>query len=331
MNIRPDQTADVLAAGMTVMVPQLDALDPLMAGLLRRVRTELLVADGMDIACFVSPTGSGYGLHFDSSSMWILQVEGTKRWWISEEPAVVRPPDCFVPDQVERDAHVHGLHESSLKEVVLRKGDVLYLPAGAWHRPQAEGLSIHLSLTIFHGRLRELFTDVIDPILDEDPAWRAMPAPGTLVGPPEVRGDLMRQMEKRLEEFKARVATLTADQLLEAWRRRVDVPATSSAEESGSNTPIELSDQLALVPEARFTAALDPARAPDESLCLCQGGHVFVLLPRRVKPLIDAITEREHFTAGELRQSGIDLPWEHISSVLALLLDSGVLRREPAR
>ena len=65
ITVRLKELDDVLAAGMTVMIPDLPAHYPELAAFTRRLRTALLIPDNIGVDCFISAPTRGYGLHFD--------------------------------------------------------------------------------------------------------------------------------------------------------------------------------------------------------------------------------------------------------------------------
>ena len=82
-----------------------------------------------------------------------------------------------------RPAHLDHEHES----VTVEPGDVLYHPAGAWHRVECEGTGLSLNISLVLSTRADLVADALRQILWRDPAWRAPPC---ALGPPgAVRGD----------------------------------------------------------------------------------------------------------------------------------------------
>lgn len=118
----------------------LDAVDTLHRGverfagaLERQFRTDV------QVNLYASWTSKeGFGLHFDDHDVVVVQLEGAKRWKI-HEPTRVDPLriDVEAPELPDGDP---------VAEIVLRAGDMLYLPRGWWHAVAAtEGRSLHLT------------------------------------------------------------------------------------------------------------------------------------------------------------------------------------------
>ena len=93
--------------------------------------------------------------HWDTHDLFILQIHGEKLWNLYENP------DDPLPLESERfrgDVYKAG---PLIQEVLLRPGDVLYLPRGTIHEPQADSYSIHVSLGIVPNRISDVMADVV--------------------------------------------------------------------------------------------------------------------------------------------------------------------------
>ncbi|MEU6476130.1 cupin domain-containing protein [Streptomyces sp. NPDC047017] len=80
----------------------------------------------------------GFGIHWDDHDVIVVQVEGAKRWRLYG-PTRTNPlhRDTEAPDPPA---------DEPIEEIVLRAGDMLYLPRGWWHAAAAtEGRSLHLT------------------------------------------------------------------------------------------------------------------------------------------------------------------------------------------
>jgi len=92
--------------------------------------------------------------HWDTHELFILQIHGDKVWNIyeSDRPLPLES-ERFTPDRFS----VGPLRE----KVLLRPGDVLYLPRGTIHEPQADSYSIHVSLGVMVTRVAQVIEDVV--------------------------------------------------------------------------------------------------------------------------------------------------------------------------
>jgi 50S ribosomal protein L16 3-hydroxylase len=120
--------------------------------------------------------GGGVGPHVDSYDVFLLQVQGRRRWRIgpvddaSLEPGVpLKILSRFVPDQ----------------EWLLEPGDMLYLPPGWGHDGVAEGECMTCSIGFRSAGRDELATEVLQRVIEavdpdaEDPLYRDPSQPAT--------------------------------------------------------------------------------------------------------------------------------------------------------
>ncbi|MFI9080576.1 cupin domain-containing protein [Streptomyces sioyaensis] len=135
--IEPGNLHSQLNDGASLVLDAVDALhqgvEDLAEALERHFRTDV------QVNLYASWTSKeGFGLHFDDHDVVVLQLEGAKRWKI-HEPTRIDP----LRIDVEAPEPPHG---EPVSEIVLRAGDMLYLPRGWWHAVAAtEGRSLHLT------------------------------------------------------------------------------------------------------------------------------------------------------------------------------------------
>ena len=93
------------------------------------------------------PQNRGFDDHYDVHDVFVLQIEGNKRWIIHEP---VHPdPLRDQPWTDRRSAVAEAAKGEAYIDTVLEPGDVLYLPRGWLHAAQAQGeVSVHLALGI---------------------------------------------------------------------------------------------------------------------------------------------------------------------------------------
>ena len=109
----------------------------------------------------------GFRPHYDSHDVFILQVEGRKRWMLYDTPvALPFRTDEFDPERVP-------CGEVS-DEFDLGPGDVLYLPRGLMHDARTiEGEhSLHVTLGVLNTPWSDLFADVLEKVVHQDPRFR---------------------------------------------------------------------------------------------------------------------------------------------------------------
>ncbi|MER6597903.1 cupin domain-containing protein [Streptomyces parvus] len=173
------------------------------------------------------PQNRGFDAHYDVHDVFVLQIEGAKRWVI-HEPVLPDP----LRDQPWTDHRAavadRAANGTPHLDTMLRPGDVLYLPRGWLHSAQAQGqVSIHLTLGVHawtRYALAEHLTRAALAALGDDPAMRrSLPLsdpnePAGRNGPDDVL-DLVR------ERLLAAVAAADPAPLLHRARRSQARPA----------------------------------------------------------------------------------------------------------
>jgi ribosomal protein L16 Arg81 hydroxylase len=154
--------------------------------------------------------GSGIPKHHDLHSVFVMQLEGSRRWTYGATAAGHRP-SAHVDPQSIRDADLTG-------ETVLEQGDCLYIPRGTPHLAHVVPgrSSLHLTLSLRDApTVADVTGALIGALIDDDPIWdRTIPAPAD----PADRqlGELLGQC---LEQTIAKLSRLTPAELAELGRR----------------------------------------------------------------------------------------------------------------
>lgn len=108
------------------------------------------------------PSAQGFSAHFDRFSVFVLQLEGKKRWRIYDQ----HMPFSIVSDV---SPFQEGAIPDPLYEIDLSPGDLLYLPRGYVHEVfTTSEYSLHISLGM------EVYTwiDLINEIIKNEPEFR---------------------------------------------------------------------------------------------------------------------------------------------------------------
>ncbi|OJF10303.1 cupin domain-containing protein [Couchioplanes caeruleus] len=146
-----DQVADdkimrLYADGATLVLQGLHRLWPPLIRYAGRLGEEL--RQPLQVNAYLTPAGNkGFATHYDTHDVFVLQVDGTKRWRIHEP---------VLPEPLERQAwggradEVDAVAEGpAALDVVLAPGDALYLPRGWLHSARAQGeRSLHLTFGV---------------------------------------------------------------------------------------------------------------------------------------------------------------------------------------
>lgn len=154
-----------ICRGATLVVNETTSRHAPLAELARMLFAEL--GEPVGINAYLSPGGGdlGLGYHYDCWDVFVLQVEGEKRWQLFDTPAP------YPIDKMEmRQARVPTTEAA--RDLVLHAGQVLYMPRGTWHRPQpTQERSLHLTVGVHCKRPLDL-ADWIVQVLKRDPELR---------------------------------------------------------------------------------------------------------------------------------------------------------------
>jgi 50S ribosomal protein L16 3-hydroxylase len=143
-------------AGWTLLVQGLDLHVAAARELLERFR---FVPDARldDIMLSFATDGGGVGPHVDSYDVFLLQVQGRRRWRIGR---VARPEFMAeVPLKILTNFHAEN-------EWLLEPGDMLYLPPGWAHEGVAEGECMTCSVGFRAPGREEIAREVLQRVLD---------------------------------------------------------------------------------------------------------------------------------------------------------------------
>ncbi|NEC14303.1 cupin [Streptomyces sp. SID8014] len=214
------------------------------------------------------PQSRGFDDHYDVHDVFVLQIEGTKRWSVHRP---VHPDPLRDQPWTDRRAAVAEAAEGEpYLDTVLEPGDVLYLPRGWLHAARAQGeVSVHLTLGVHtwtRYALAEHLAQAALAVLREDPALR-----GTLplgVDGPDGELDLVR------ERLAAAVTRADPAPLFHRARRAQGRPAPlgplaqlAAVDTLGPGTSVRLRPALASRLEGgRLTTRVGWLDFPDDEL-----------------------------------------------------------------
>jgi quercetin dioxygenase-like cupin family protein len=187
-------------AGKTLIHGGLNLTRPNLRALARSM-TERFAAKSEAVA-FLTPAGQRGSTHSDPTDVYVIQLEGTKRWQIWPTPQVRRPGD-------DKDSF-ESLPEPVL-DLSVQPGDVLYIPYSTPHRASAEG-SVSLHVTVVAGPrtwAHHLLSSVQD-ILHNDPEfWDT----------PYLDDTLPEEMAPKIEQLISRLRMVDTAAALERAQR----------------------------------------------------------------------------------------------------------------
>lgn len=220
--ILPEDAPARAAQGMTLCVTAADDYFRFLQTLSIDAKISLGLHSNGHCNIYDSPTGGGFGLHFDTQSVFILQIEGSKRWRCGSTPAVPFPPELCEGEaakmadyrQRHRWTELADTERTSWCEYDLVPGDLLYLPPGTWHQGRAGTHSLAVSLTCPTVSAAALIAALLSERFGPSLAWRRnLPSSA-------VEGLVESDLDERLAELRELVRSLTGAELVQMLRRR---------------------------------------------------------------------------------------------------------------
>jgi bifunctional lysine-specific demethylase and histidyl-hydroxylase NO66 len=189
--VSDDRLVRLFADGSTLVLQALHRVWPPILDFCQKLAAEM--GHPVQANAYVTPPqNQGFSAHYDVHDVFVLQIEGEKRWRI-HRPVLASP----LRDQPwnDRRADVEKRAEGApLMETLLKPGDCLYLPRGHLHAATALGaVSIHLTLGIHVWTRFALAQQLVHQALQtlaEDPVMRAsLPLGVEVSNPAETRQD----------------------------------------------------------------------------------------------------------------------------------------------
>ena len=162
-----DSVRERYAEGSTLVLQSLHRIHPPLVRFCRELAAEL--GHATQCNAYLTPPGSqGFAPHHDTHDVFVLQVDGHKRWHIYapaiELPLTSQPSqdlETLVPEGAE-----------PVLSVVLGPGDALYLPRGYVHSAETnEDRSLHLTIGVLAATAYDVLRDVL-ALAAREPAFR---------------------------------------------------------------------------------------------------------------------------------------------------------------
>lgn len=167
---------------------------------------------------YATPKGKGTAPHFDQNANFVLQMTGTKTWWLAENESVRNPLSRHTLGQ-EIDPELATYLEcefpkqipDNCREITLTAGSLLYVPRGIWHATEAQTDALSLNFTYSAPAWLDLLCAALRSRLALSPEWRETAAP---VSPKAA--EAASTFERLLEELIQDLPNWNALDILEA-------------------------------------------------------------------------------------------------------------------
>jgi len=262
-----------------------------------RLATQIEIALGQKVwvNCYMTfGSGGAFAIHFDAHDVIVLQLQGSKRWFLYDEP---EPAPLETTPKLKPAPPRDVIFETDLQA-----GDVLYVPRGTYHRAEVTGpFSVHLTFGI-HAFKGIKFIDAIRSAAEKEKFFRE---DVLMVAGPEAFAEQERALKSRLCEVINHSSLL---KFVEEWQLTREPVYRFRLGPQG-----ELDEQTMLAPLLRSRNAWRDSVAK-------KGKEPSVAGERIIRSLI----ERNSATLGELKaELGGVLDEDTLQSTLEELLNDG--------
>jgi ribosomal protein L16 Arg81 hydroxylase len=280
--------------GDTIRVSSLEGSWPPLLPLLQSIGQTLNAR--VDVNVYMTPANSqGFPTHVDHEDVFILQVGGSKEWFIYE---------ADYPWPLERLSYVKeqggfstGLRDESrlrlAERVLLQTGDFLYIPRGYPHHAVTSGFpSLHLTIGIHPTYWLDVARAALEMAAGEQPLLRRALPPGFRTS---ARSTMITELERVLGSAFERAVL---DKALQA----VAAKQSSSIEllPDGHFASLESLDALALTSIVEHRAGLEYLIEQEDQQVLFRCGHAQIKGPLSIRTALEYIRDHPTLSPAEL-------------------------------
>ena len=318
--------------GLSVYLTDVAPYYPEIDRLIRTLERELGVNEGCARAgVFASPKSGGISCHYDSVDVFSIQLQGSKKFDIApvsglrfpqgfQYNAGSRPIDDLYPQATEG---FPSWEDAEFQTVEMTPGTVLYMPRGTWHRTEAEGDSIAVSIGLEPPSAAESVLEQLRLLLMQDPEWR-QPLYGAWGA-----GAMSEAAMERARELIARLPGLVST--LEP--SLVPIPKMSEQRRISEMTP---ASRVQHTPNSSLVIGDAPPDSDDEDSLLAgieisERGKKKIMseieMPARCEPILRWIdAQRGSFTVSDVAAKFPELTTEQHLQLVQTLAAAGLLK-----
>ena len=183
IDTRPTDAKKLFENRMGLLFNQVQKISPELQEWLTVIQSDLGLPAMTHGRCMVyaTPDGKGTAPHFDQNINFVLQLTGTKKWWLAPNENVEHPSQRHtlgLPLDSELASYAEIPMPTQMpkqkKAFILKPGSMLFVPQGYWHSTEATGEALSLNFTYSQPSLVDLFTTALRSRLLLSPEWREL-------------------------------------------------------------------------------------------------------------------------------------------------------------
>lgn len=168
---------------MALLFNNVHTISPVLTKWLQALQKDLGLPTSTHARCMVyaTPDGKGTAAHFDQNINFVLQLHGTKKWWLAPNQHVENPTQRFTTGQeIDPELATYAAPDMPKKmpkdhqEIILKPGSMLFVPRGYWHSTEADGEALALNFTFSQPTWIDILTLALRSRLMLSPEWREL-------------------------------------------------------------------------------------------------------------------------------------------------------------
>ena len=171
--------------------------------------------------------GRGTAPHFDQNINFVIQISGTKKWWVAPNKHVDNPLTRHTIG-IDMDPELSSYAKDGMPEIfpddgtefTLRPGSVLFVPRGSWHMTEAISDAISLNFTFTAPCWIDILMTALRGRLAQSSDWRAT---ADFVTDDQLHAHAIEKFDFLLKEFAHDVPDWKARDILSATEM-IDLP-----------------------------------------------------------------------------------------------------------
>jgi 50S ribosomal protein L16 3-hydroxylase len=209
VDVTPQNAKKLFINRMGLLFNQVQKVSPVLQTWLDEIKSELGLPAMTYSRCMVyaTPDGKGTAPHFDQNINFVLQLTGTKKWWIAPNENVTHPSQRYTIGQPidpelasYADTPMPKQMPTKKKAIILKPGSLLFVPQGYWHSTEATGEALSLNFTYSQPSWVDLFTAALRSRLLLSPEWREL-ADGVSSKDTDLRHGAEQKFDALLQEL----------------------------------------------------------------------------------------------------------------------------------
>ncbi|GAA6136860.1 hypothetical protein NBRC116583_06070 [Arenicella sp. 4NH20-0111] len=151
--------------GSTIIFENLDRNHLPLAKLIRNLENELHIDLRTNV--YLTPAkATGFKAHWDTHCVLVMQVHGTKKWEIYDNPVPL-------PTENQKYSPKTGDQANHITSFLMEEGDIAYIPRGFVHQASAQDqASLHVTMGLRPLTVKDLLREVVNNVCKENVSLR---------------------------------------------------------------------------------------------------------------------------------------------------------------